>query len=114
MTMTTIVMSTSTKTKTMTERHARRGHAAIGGRIVAAGLSTGAAIVFAATIADAARNDAAQDTGSGTEPAGIVVHVVMPDGRTVDSTVAAVDAAPTPVLAAAPAPAKTNARSRAS
>lgn len=93
----------------MTERSNRRGHAAIGGRIVAAGLSTGAALLFAGTIADAARADTAKDAGDGATRAGVVVHVVLPDGRSVESTI---DTAP--ALVAASAPAKANARSRAS
>lgn len=93
----------------MTERAARRGHAAIGGRILAAGLSTGAAIAFTATIADAARTDTARAASDATAPTPVVVHVVLADGRTADSTVAAA-----PAVTAAPATARTSARSRAS
>ena len=92
----------------MTERPKRRGHAALGGRIVAAGLSTGAAILFAGTIADAAQHDASKASTAGA-PTEVVVHVVLPDGRNVASTV---DTAP--ALVAAPATARTSARSRAS
>jgi hypothetical protein len=88
-------------------RGSARRHAAGGGRILAAGLSTAAALVFTGTIANAARSASPTDTPNA--PAPITVHVVLTDGRTVDTTVAA-----PPTLAAAPAALPASARSRAS
>ena len=90
-----------------TGRGPARRHAAGGGRILAAGLSTAAALVFTGTIANAARSAPPTDTSNAPTP--ITVHVVLSDGRAVDTTVAA-----PPIVAAAPAALPASARSRAS
>lgn len=85
----------------------RRRHAAVGGRIMALGLSAGAAVAFTAAMANAV-------SPTGTAPvsdqqAPIVVHVVLAGGTTVDTTLT-----PAPTIAAAPVAAPASARSRAS
>lgn len=89
----------------MTDVTRRRGHAAIGGRILAAGLSTGAAVALAAVMADGAN----RHSGVGDSPEPIAVRVVMPDGRQVESTVV-----PPPTIAVAPAEAPTSGSSHES
>ncbi len=92
----------------MTERPTARRQAALGGRVIAAGLSASAAILLTTAIAE--RSDPApattSDPGAG---APIVVHVVLPDGRQPTVTVPAA-----PTVAAAPPAMPAQAVSRAS
>ena len=92
----------------MTEVRPARRHAALGGRLLAAGLSASAAILLTTAIAE--RSDGAPattpDPGAG---APIVVHVVLPDGRQPTVTVPAA-----PSVVAAPPAVPAQAVSRAS
>jgi hypothetical protein len=92
----------------MTDAGKGRRHAALGGRLLAAGLSASAAILLTTAIAE--RSDGAPATTSDPgADAPIVVRVVLPDGRQPTVTVP-----PAPRVAAAPPAAPAQAVSRAS
>ncbi len=86
----------------------RRGHAAQGGRILALGLSAGAAVAFTAAMANAVTPTTGAAVAS-PQPAQIVVHVVMANGQTTDTALTSA-----PVVTAAPVATRAIAKSRAS
>lgn len=83
----------------------RRPHAAIGGRVLAAGLSASGALALTAALATTATTTAKASTvTSSPAPQTIVVRVVLADGREALTPVAV---APIPLPAAAAARAVT-------
>ena len=87
----------------------RRKHAAMGGRVLAVGLSTSAALLLSVAMAQSTRTVAAT-AAPPAEPAPIVVKVVLTNGgSTVSPAVAAPVASVPPASAQAPTKAPTRA-----
>ncbi len=89
-------------------RRNQRGHAAVGGRVLALGLSAAAAVVLTAAMANG--TPPAEVTSAVPDaPAPIVVRVVLADGGVSETNLLAA-----PVVSAAPSTMTADATSRAS
>jgi hypothetical protein len=98
----------------------RRASAATGGRILALGMSLGASLGLVGVMANAARSDTGGQVTApapSTTAAPIVVHVVLPDGRTATAVArqsAVADPPAPPVVRPAPRSARPVTTTRAS